>query len=131
MRQRQPGGNTTLFRAIQTATGNFNRFARYPGIKQGIIVITSGVDTCDRDYLQHIQDRMEGLPIEAHFWIITLDAPSAEAKSLQDIAEMEGWQARNVKSAQEFNETLAEAADDVARGIKPVRIATPQHNPSV
>ncbi|MCH8989084.1 MAG: hypothetical protein IIA92_09775, partial [Chloroflexi bacterium] len=125
MRQQQASGNTTLFRGIQEATGDFNRFARYPDIKQGIIVITGGVDTCDREYLEHIKDRMEGLPVEARFWIITLDAPPEEAKRLQEVARMEGWQTRNVKSAAELNTTLAEATDDVVREFPTSMTATP------
>ncbi len=125
MRQQQASGNTTLFRGIQEATGDFNRFARYPDIKQGIIVITGGVDTCDREYLEHIKDRMEGLPVEARFWIITLDAPPEEAKRLQEFARMERWQTRNVKSAAELNTTLAAATDHVVRAFPTPIMATP------
>ena len=81
IKEAQPRGATTLVTGILEAIEDFSSVTPFDDKKLGLIVITSGVDTCDTDYIEHIQDRMQGLPINV-FWIITLDAPDGQAQKL-------------------------------------------------
>ncbi len=96
MQLESPYGEATLVEGIREATTDFNGLDSDK--KMNLIVITSGVDTCHSNFVERVEGRMSGLPLQANFWLVALGASPEHIIHLQDIAAVAGWHIRNATS---------------------------------
>ena len=112
-------GETTLASAIIEASADFNDPVRFGGVKKTIIVITGGGDSCHRDAVQFIRDRLQERIatkdiIKVYFRFIGIGVSPDEKAQIMEIANNTGGRACFPESQEELDHEVARTFEEAS-----------------
>jgi serine/threonine protein kinase len=104
-----PAGEAPLTQAIVQAIGDFDLTR---DTKNTLIVITSGLDTCDSNAVSQLQELSRRLGIQFDLQLIGLGVAESDQGQLQQIAEAAGGEFHNADTEEEFRQVVTARLSD-------------------